>query len=87
MTPHERQRQNQAAFAAMRDRLEALSDTRILYCDTDIDFADMKQQLQQLQIRHEDVTCRLIDGSTCPGFRLTTEAYIFLATLSLVNAN
>ena len=87
MTPHESQQHGQRAFAAIHERLEKLSDTRTLYCDTPQEYSDMKSNFRKLQIRYEEITCRLADGRTVPGFRLSNSAFIFLATASLVNVN
>lgn len=87
MTPRERQQHNSAAFATIHRKLEKLSDTRTLYCETSQEYTDMKSNFHQLRICYEEITCHLTDGRTVPGFRLSTAAFIFLATASLVNAN
>ena len=89
MTAHEQEQHNRStrAFAAMRRTLAAISDTHTLYCDTPQQYSDMKDQLQQLHIRHTEVTCHLTDGRDALGFRISTNAFIFLATIGLVNAN
>jgi hypothetical protein len=81
------QQQNQAAFAAIYKKLEDLSNTRTLYCETSQEYNDMKSNFQQLQIRYEEITCHLADGRQTPGFRISTNAFIFMATANLVNTN
>jgi hypothetical protein len=87
MDAHESQKHGQRAFDAMRQKLEELSNTRTLYCENSQEYDDMKNTFLQLQIQYEDVTCRLADGRTCPGFCISTAAFIFIATIGLVNSN
>lgn len=71
----------------MHTHLKDVCGKRILYCDTPQECDNMTRTLQQLQIRYDAVTCHLKDGRSVPGFRISTAAYIFLATISLVNTN
>ena len=87
MTSHESQQHNQSAFAAMHQKIEELSNTRTLYCETSQEYTDMKSNFRQLRICYVEITCHLADGRTVPGFRLSTAAFIFLATAGLVNSN
>lgn len=75
------------SHAAIHTKLEQLEHTCTIYCDTLHHYADIKSLFRQLNIQYDEITCRLHSGNTAPGFRISTEAFIFMATLQLMNSN
>jgi hypothetical protein len=86
MTPHESQQHNQAAFAAMHKKLDALQTHRTLFANNLDEYVEMKTRFREFNLQYEEVTCTLSDRRV-PGFRISNEAFIFLATVNLIQSN